>query len=637
MQYVVRVTTADGSVFTAPFEAGAAHDLGQGLLETTFHVAFDGISVSMTELSDTARGGCLLTPVLTCADNCPCEVRDFLVGFRADARSVDYFTSDWGCEFSPVHQDLSEAPECVLQVTAGRSSKQLDPWAGITLAEGAVGLAVGHGGNWRVEVSRTEEHVLAGLSGDFFGKCLRGGESFRGIRLALAGGEDLEAASLRLRGFVYRHVSLIGRQHWSEAPVVYNPWWPYEDRFINEGVCLRNAEAARSAGVTQFMLDAGWFGDARDTGAHMDWFEKRGDWDNVNLERFPHGMAALCREINSRGLKFGMWCEIEAIGAQARLRQTHPGFAAARDGSFLGYACLANPEAWRWARETVGRLIEEYGARWIKFDFNLDPGLGCDCEGHGHGRGDGLYEHYRGYYALLDDLHKCYPDVVLENCSSGGLRLDFETLAHTHFTHISDPDYVEHHFQVLWGALSYLPAACCYHFTQSQMRNPLDNDREPEPIRPDMPAHRFDYIIRACMVCNLGLSYRLEEFPDWCMERLRELVAFHRSTAIPYVYNGALHRLSGQPLRGGGGDRWQAFEFLADDGSALVYLFRLRGGTEARTVRLRGLQPGAEYDLAFQDRPAGNCMRSGAELMERGIPVDWLPEEGSEAILVTMK
>ena len=42
------------------------------------------------------------------------------------------------------------------------------------------------------------------------------------------------------------------------------------------------------------------------------------------------------------------------------------------------------------------------------------------------GKGDGLYAHYLGYYQLLDEIHRKYPDVVIENCASGGLRMDIE-------------------------------------------------------------------------------------------------------------------------------------------------------------------------------------------------------------------
>ena len=51
-------------------------------------------------------------------------------------------------------------------------------------------------------------------------------------------------------------------------------------------------------------------------------------------------------------------------------------------------------EGRKWAMSVVDRILGEYGAKWIKFDFNLDPAPGCDQEDHDHGKGDGLYAHY---------------------------------------------------------------------------------------------------------------------------------------------------------------------------------------------------------------------------------------------------
>ena len=74
---------------------------------------------------------------------------------------------------------------------------------------------------------------------------------------------------------------------------------------------------------------------------------------------------------------------------------------AQRDGASLGYMCMGNHETVEWAFNVIETLISEYGADWLKFDFNLDPGAGCNRTDHGHGEGDGLYEHYMGYFLIF--------------------------------------------------------------------------------------------------------------------------------------------------------------------------------------------------------------------------------------------
>ena len=85
----------------------------------------------------------------------------------------------------------------------------------------------------------------------------------------------------------------------------------------------------------------------------------------------------LCDNAKDIGILPGLWCEIEAVGKDAKLNDTHEHIIAKRDGKSLGYVCFGSEEGRKWAMSVVDRILGEYGAKWIKFDFNLDP-AGCD-------------------------------------------------------------------------------------------------------------------------------------------------------------------------------------------------------------------------------------------------------------------
>ena len=74
----------------------------------------------------------------------------------------------------------------------------------------------------------------------------------------------------------------------------------------------------------------------------------------------------------------------------------------------------------------------------------LDPGLGCKRDDHGHQEGLGMFFHVKNYYRVLDRLREKYPKLILENCSSGGLRFDLEMFRHTDVSFLSDPDELPH-------------------------------------------------------------------------------------------------------------------------------------------------------------------------------------------------
>ena len=78
------------------------------------------------------------------------------------------------------------------------------------------------------------------------------------------------------------------------------------------------------------------------------------------------------------------------------------------------------------ADEVIARLVEEYGVGYIKMDYNIEPGIGTDYEADSPG--DGLLEHERAYLAWLAGIFAKYPRLVIENCGSGGMRMDYAML-----------------------------------------------------------------------------------------------------------------------------------------------------------------------------------------------------------------
>jgi alpha-galactosidase len=360
----------------------------------------------------------------------------------------------------------------------------------------------------------------------------------------------------------------------------------------------------------------------------------------VNSARFPGGIRALADYTHAAGMKFGLWCEIEGLGKQARLAETRPELVARRGGERLGYVCLGSRAGQEWAFETLDRLIGEYGSDWIKLDFNLDPGAGCDRTDHGHGAGDGLYAHYQGYARLLERVRAKYPEVVLENCSSGGLRIDLAIARQTHMAFLSDPDWPEHSLQCFWGASELLAPSACLHWSYCDWGFAKHRHQTFDPRDPNLKSHQLDYYTRISMLHLFGFSQKLPELPEWVFERLAHHTRVYKELVRRFVRTADLLRLTGQPKRFGEGERWSAWQYAMPNaegipegygGEHLLFVFRLHGAEPARAVRLAGLDPARVYALAWEGEGREE-RRSGAELMETGLLFDGLPEEGSALI-----
>ena len=69
-------------------------------------------------------------------------------------------------------------------------------------------------------------------------------------------------------------------------------------------------------------------------------------------------------------------------------------------------------------------------------DYNIEPGIGTEIDADSYG--DGLLEHERAYLKWLEAVFARYPDLVVENCSSGGLRMDYAMLSRYSIQSTSD-------------------------------------------------------------------------------------------------------------------------------------------------------------------------------------------------------
>ncbi|AZN39989.1 alpha-galactosidase [Paenibacillus albus] len=552
--------------------------------------------------------------------------------------SLMHYTSDWGAEFEPVVEPLA-GETIVLETRHGRSSKGKHPWMSLLGASGEV-LTVSPmwSGNWQLrceyDKARDSYEVNGGLSDWEFFKTLAPGEAMESVHVAIAAGSDGDLNSTSIA------FARVGRKYWyphnefsRSMPMEWNHWWSYEDKAINEDVFRANAAEAAKLGIDICTLDAGWFGPSEEG---SEWFELRGDWEMVNEKRFPSGIRAVSDDVHGHGMKFGLWCEIEAVGKSAALAEKQPSYVARRDGEPLGYLCFGNPKVRQWALDMLDRLIAGYDSQWIKLDFNLDPGAGCNCTDHGHGAGDGLFEHYNGYYSVLRDIRAKHPEVILENCSSGGLRIDLGIMQQTHTTFLSDPDYPEHSLQVFWGATTMLAPDVCLHWSYSefcwkndfQLFNPHDVNLKP---------YQFDYYTRIAMLRGFGISQKLPEMPEWMKARLAHHIEVYKSEVKPFVLGADLYRLTGQPRRGGKGDRWSGFQYSMPQGDEqLLFVFRLPGGEASRAIRLQALEMDAAYELTWLSGEGKKAVQlAGSSLLKDGIVFDSLEVE--ESALIRLK
>lgn len=490
---------------------------------------------------------------------------------------IHYWSSDWGSEWTP-HQITAQAP-LDIAVTAGRSSKGHHPFIIIEDGARAHFLAVAWSGNWQITCTPQLNSIEISVTTD---------SDETPLITKTVGSGGIDSA---MREFIadFRKLDSHGKP---KLLTEWNSWWPYEDVDINEQTLLANAACAQAAGIEVAVLDAGWFGPAA---KDSHWHHLRGDWDQRNIERFPSGLGNIANAVRDLGIEFGIWLEIEALGEKAELAKIHPEFVAQHNGENLQYACLGNPDALAWALEISKGLIEECGAAWIKMDFNVDPGPGCNRADHGHDATLGLHAHLQSLYTLLDTLKKDYPDLIVENCSSGGLRWDLAMATHVDMGFASDPDWPEHSLACFWASSLFFPPEKLLGWCDSQWHG--EHAKQLFTAQDSSDAD-LEFALSITLLGGFGISARLPEFSASKMELVAHFIGIYKEFFRPRFQNAAfINHLTPQPQRDGKGSRTVAFAIETQDQLPLVTIYQLDGGPTQFSITYLPPKPEATYQI----------------------------------------
>lgn len=276
---------------------------------------------------------------------------------------------------------------------------------------------------WQMEILSSNEDTLTvtgGIGDRDFGhwmKKLAPGESFETPEALITTGSSLYEVC----------DSLIKAQHPMISPVdddmgiMYNEYcatWgdPSYDKI--SAFC----DKLEGKDIKYFVIDSGWYGADK-------WWESIGDW-NVNEDKFPGGMKPVADLIRSKGMIPGIWFEMEAL-APASLHYNEKEHLLCKDGVPLTIGTrrfwdMEDPWVVRYLSEKVIGLLKTSGFGYVKLDYNDTVGIGCDgCES----LGEGLRRKVAATQKFFSKIREEIPGIVIENCSSGGHRLEPSMMA----------------------------------------------------------------------------------------------------------------------------------------------------------------------------------------------------------------
>jgi alpha-galactosidase len=296
-----------------------------------------------------------------------------------------------------------------------------------------------HNGPWRWEAGERRDGAYVALLGPTdidhqWQELLAPGESFETVPVSIAvSGHGLEGAAAALTG----HRRALVREHPDRRalPVVFNDYMNTLMGDPSTAKLLPLVDAAAAAGAEVFCIDAGWY----DNGTT--WWDSVGEWQPSHT-RFPGGIGEVLDRIRGHGLIPGLWLEPEVIGVRSPMATRLPAAAFLQRGGVRlvehdrYHLDLRHPAAVAHLDEVVDRLVGELGVGYLKLDYNIDPGAGTDFAAASAGAG--LLDHNRAHLAWLDRVLDRHPGLTLENCASGGMRMDYALLSRMQLQSTSD-------------------------------------------------------------------------------------------------------------------------------------------------------------------------------------------------------
>lgn len=214
------------------------------------------------------------------------------------------------------------------------------------------------------------------------------------------------------------------RKSWvySERPVLINNWeGTYFD--FDEKKIFDIAKEASKHGIEMLVMDDGWFGKRNDDKTSL------GDWF-VNEEKLKGGLKKLVDNVNSLGMKFGIWFEPEMISPKSELYKKHPDWAVHIEGREPGQVRnqlvldLSRREVIEYVYESVASILRQANIEYVKWDMNRPFTDVGSSELDADRQGEIMHRHTLAVYELQERLLKEFPYLLLENCSSGGARFD---------------------------------------------------------------------------------------------------------------------------------------------------------------------------------------------------------------------
>jgi alpha-galactosidase len=417
--------------------------------------------------------------------------------------------------------------------------------------------------SWQMELYRRDDGLcISGGLVDFdFGhwsKTLKPGESLETPTAFLSvciGDIDLLCSRL-----VSMQEAALHAMHMPKRlPVVFNEFcttWGCPSQKNVERILA----SLRGHDIDYFVIDAGWY-----ASEEKGWEANMGDW-NINDRLFPGGFTAAVDAIRAAGLKPGLWFEAEVCGCDAKAFAMTDHLLKRHDLPITvgtrRFWDMRDDWVQAYLQEHVIDLLKRHHFEYVKIDYNDSIGVGCDGA---ESLGEGLRQNQIAARTFMEHIRESLPGILVENCSSGGHRLEPSFLGISQLSSFSDA-HEEREIPIIAANLhrAMLPS-------QSLIWAVLRKNDTPK---------RLVWSLCATFLGVMCLSGDVDDLTTGQWAIVDEAIHFYRAVS-PIIQNGVSKRYGPKVSSYRHPDGWQAVERTTACGGDKLIVIHVFDQTEA--------------------------------------------------------
>jgi len=325
-----------------------------------------------------------------------------------------------------------------------------------------------------------------------------------------------------------------------------------------------------------FWLDAGWY--SLDTeGEDGTWLHNVGNW-SVDKYRYPNGLRPVADAAHEVGAKFMVWFEPERVRPQSEMGRAHPEWLLQIPERESRVFNLGHPDALKWVTDHVTDFMKKEGIDYFRMDCNIDPLRYWNANDKPDRTGMTQIKHIEGLYAFWDSLLVRFPNILIDNCASGGRRIDIETNMRSSPLLASDYEYTQSEGKQ------------CHNYALNFYL----------PVHGTIVFEADDYSFRSGLNATFCMFWEITGKYSPPIPLIRKRIDEFKELR-PYFY-GDYYPLTplAEYLRN---DKWMAYQMdrpQQHDGIILAFR-RPDCPNDSVRVQLAGLENTAKYELFFED------------------------------------